>query len=142
MYPDSPVLQQALWRALGSALALPEEEASVREDDKSGSRGKNGRTPEDPDGRKGDSGEDRQLPDDFSDHFGDYFDFGSPGSDDEYDEDRQLPDDLYDLFGDYFDFGSPDADSGNEGDLQLPDNYSDLFGALANGLADLFGGWQ
>ena len=29
MYPDSPNLHRALWRALGSALALPEEEASV-----------------------------------------------------------------------------------------------------------------
>ena len=123
-------------------LEEAEEEASVREDDKSGSRGKNGRTPEDPDGRKGDSGEDGQLPDDLYDLFGDYFDFGSPDADDGYGEDGQLPDDLYDLFGDYFDFGSPDSDDGYGEDGQLPDGFSDLFGALANGLADLFGGWQ
>ena len=29
MYPDSPNLYRAVWRALGSALALPEKEASV-----------------------------------------------------------------------------------------------------------------
>ena len=29
LYPDSPDLHRAVWRALGSALALPEEEASV-----------------------------------------------------------------------------------------------------------------